>query len=182
MGSIIVALPKFEDAKHISDVMRGCGLETTMVCTSGRELLPRLGTLENGVIICGRRLKDMHYTKLAEYLPEYFDMVLLSSASGLEEVPAGVMQMTFPIRTGELISTVEMLLLQQERRLKKKKIRPKKRSEKEQKIIDAAKKVLMERNQMTEQEAFRYIQKSSMDSETNMVETAQMILLLIHDE
>ena len=90
--------------------------------------------------------------------------------------------MTFPIRTGELISTVEMLLLQQERRLKKKKTKPKKRSEEEQKIIDAAKKVLMERNQMTEQEAFRYIQKSSMDSETNMVETAQMILLLIHDE
>ena len=165
MGSIIVALPKLEDAKHISDVMRGCGLETTMVCTSGRELLPRLGTLENGVIICGRRVNDMHYTKLAEYLPEYFDMVLLSSASGLEDIPPGV-----------------MLLLQQERRLKKKKLKPKKRSEKEQKIIDAAKKVLMERNQMTEQEAFRYIQKSSMDSETNMVETAQMILLLIHDE
>ena len=117
-----------------------------------------------------------------EYLPEYFDMVLLSSTSGLEGIPSGVMQLTFPIRAGELVSTVEMLLLQQERRLKKKKIKPKKRSEKEQKIIDAAKKVLMERNQMTEQEAFRYIQKSSMDSETNMVETAQMILLLIHDE
>ena len=182
MGSIIVALPKLEDAKHISDVMRGCGLETTMVCTSGRELLPRLGTLENGVIICGRRVNDMHYTKLAEYLPEYFDMVLLSSASGLEDIPPGVMRLTFPIRAGELVSTVEMLLLQHERRLKKKKLKPKKRSEKEQKIIDAAKKVLMERNQMTEQEAFRYIQKSSMDSETNMVETAQMILLLIHDE
>ena len=182
MGSIIVALSKLEDAKHISDVMRGGGLETTMVCTSGRELLPRLSALENGVIICGRRLKDMYYTKLAEYLPEYFDLVLLSSGAGLEEIPPNVMRMTFPIRTGELISTVEMLLLQQERRLRKKKIKPKKRSEEEQRIIDAAKKVLMERNQMTEQEAFRYIQKSSMDSETNMVETAQMILLLIHEK
>ena len=182
MGSIIVALPKLEDAKHISDVMRGCGLETTMVCTSGRELLPRLSVLENGVIICGRRLKDMYYTKLAEYLPEYFDLVLLSSDASLEEIPPKVMRMTFPIRTGELVSTVEMLLLQQERRLKKKKIKPKKRSGEEQRIVDAAKKVLMERNQMTEQEAFRYIQKSSMDSETNMVETAQMILLLIHEE
>ena len=182
MGSIIVALPKLEDAKHISDIMRGCGLKTTMICTSGREMLPRLGLLENGVIICGRRLRDMHYTKLVEYLPEYFDMILLSSTSGLEEVPPKVMRMTFPIRKGELISTIEMLLLQQERRLKKKKMRPKKRSEEEQKIINAAKKVLMERNQMTEEEAFRYIQKSSMDSETNMVETAQMILLLIHDE
>ena len=31
---------------------------------------------------------------------------------------------------------------------------------------------------MTEPEAFRYIQKCSMDSSTNMVETAQMIILL----
>ena len=48
-------------------------------------------------------------------------------------------------------------------------------------IINNAKWLLMERNHMTEQEAFRYIQKSSMDSGTNMVETAQMILLLIYD-
>ena len=49
--------------------------------------------------------------------------------------------------------------------------------------IDAEerKKELMEKNQMTEQEAFRYIQKNSMDSCTNMVETAQMILLLQAD-
>ena len=51
----------------------------------------------------------------------------------------------------------------------------------EQNYINNAKWLLMERNHMTEQEAFRYIQKSSMDSGTNMVETAQMILLLIYD-
>ena len=56
-----------------------------------------------------------------------------------------------------------------------------KRTEQEQNYINNAKWLLMERNHMTEQEAFRYIQKSSMDSGTNMVETAQMILLLIYD-
>ena len=35
---------------------------------------------------------------------------------------------------------------------------------------------MMERNNMTETEAHRYIQKCSMDSGTNMVETAHMIL------
>ena len=34
---------------------------------------------------------------------------------------------------------------------------------------------------MTETEAFRYIQKTSMDSGTNMVETAQKIMLLMGD-
>ena len=34
----------------------------------------------------------------------------------------------------------------------------------------------MERNHMTEEEAHRYLQKTSMDSGTNLVETAQMLL------
>ena len=59
--------------------------------------------------------------------------------------------------------------------------RYRKRSREEQAYINQAKKLLMEKNQMTEQEAFRYIQKNSMDSCTNMVETAQMILLLQAD-
>jgi response regulator NasT len=38
----------------------------------------------------------------------------------------------------------------------------------------------MERNGMSEEEAHRYIQKTSMDSGTNMVETAQMVISLIN--
>ena len=37
----------------------------------------------------------------------------------------------------------------------------------------------MERNHMTEEEAHRYLQKTSMDSGTNLVETAQMLLTLM---
>ena len=37
----------------------------------------------------------------------------------------------------------------------------------------------MGRNNMTEEEAHRYIQKCSMDSSTNMVETAQMVIAMM---
>ena len=47
-------------------------------------------------------------------------------------------------------------------------------------LIAKAKALLMERNNMTEAEAHRYIQKCSMDSGTNLVETAQMVISLIH--
>ena len=40
----------------------------------------------------------------------------------------------------------------------------------------------MDRNNLSEEEAHRYIQKCSMDNATNMVETAQTILMLIYDE
>lgn len=37
----------------------------------------------------------------------------------------------------------------------------------------------MVRNHMTEEEAHRYLQKTSMDSGTNLVETAQMVLSMM---
>ena len=65
------------------------------------------------------------------------------------------------------------------RRIRKEKSGPKKRTKEEQNYINNAKWLLMERNHLTEEEAFRYLQKTSMDSGTNMVETAQMILLMM---
>lgn len=74
-----------------------------------------------------------------------------------------------------------MVLAQLERRFRKNK-RPQKRSQREENYIRNAKFLLMERNHLSEEEAHRYIQKSSMDSGTNMVETAQMILMLMFEE
>lgn len=182
MGSIIIALPKVEDAKRINDVLKRRGLEATAICTTASNVLSQVHQLDSGIIICGSRFPDMYYTQLAEYLPEFFEMLLLASAGTLETCPPGIMTLAMPFRPGELLGTVEMMLQQQARRLKKQKAAPKKRSEQEQNYINNAKWVLMERNHMTEQEAFRYIQKCSMDSGTNMVETAQMILLMICDE
>ena len=181
MSSIIIVLPKLEDAKHIKDILARRGLTAAALCTTASMALSQVHQLDSGVVICSYRIRDMHYTQLAEYLPDYFDMLLLAPTSELESAPHDMVTLTYPIRPNDLASTVEMMLTQLDRRLKKRKSQPKKRTEQEQNYINNAKWLLMERNHMTEQEAFRYIQKSSMDSGTNMVETAQMILLLIYD-
>lgn len=181
MGSIIIVLPKIEDGRHIRDMLVRRGLSTAAVCTTASMVLANVHQLDGGVVICSYRLPDMHYSQLAEYLPEYFEMLLLVSASEVGNCPTGIMSLTYPIRPNDLADTVEMMLTQQERRFKRKKPPVRKRSQREQNYINNAKRVLMERNNMSEQEAFRYIQKCSMDSGTNMVETAQMILLLIYD-
>ena len=56
---------------------------------------------------------------------------------------------------------------------------PRFRSDEETRLIREAKELLMARNNMSEEEAYRYIQKCSMDSGTNMVETAQMVMSLM---
>ena len=92
------------------------------------------------------------------------------------------MSVQMPVKASDLVNTVNMIRTQQERRKRKEKKKPKARSWKEQNYISNAKMMLMQRNHLSEDEAYRYIQKSSMDSGTNMVETAQMLLMLLYDE
>ena len=66
-----------------------------------------------------------------------------------------------------------------ERRRRKRREKPRERNEEQARLIKDAKEVLMSRNHMSEEEAHRYIQKCSMDSGTNMVETAQMVLTMM---
>ena len=84
-----------------------------------------------------------------------------------------------PLKVHDLLNTVDMMVQTMERRRKKLKAKPKVRNQEEEELIKQAKHLLMERNNMTEEEAHRYIQKCSMDSSTNMVETAQMVLSIM---
>ena len=47
-----------------------------------------------------------------------------------------------------------------------------------EKVIERAKEILQQRHCMTEPEAHRYLQKCAMDSGTDMLETAEMIISL----
>ena len=85
-----------------------------------------------------------------------------------------------PLKVQDLVSTLGMMMETIARKRKKLKSQPKERSREEIETIQQAKELLMERNHMSESEAHRYIQKCSMDSGTNMVETAQMIVSLIN--
>lgn len=178
MGSIIIALPKLEDAKRISDMLLHRGLETAVVCTTASKVLSHVHQLDSGIVICSSRLSDMHYIQLAEYLPDYFEMLLLASPAQLANHSGEIMTLSFPLKANDLVGTVEMMLQQLTRRLKKQRQVGTKRTEQEQTIINNAKGILMERNHMTEKEAFRYLQKCSMDSGNNMVETAEMVILM----
>ncbi|HIZ65527.1 MAG TPA: ANTAR domain-containing protein [Candidatus Blautia pullicola] len=182
MSIIIVALPKIEDAKRIRKILMSHGFENVVSCSTASAALIEVNKEHRGLIISGYKLPDMHYTQLMECMPAYYELLLLASQNVVSEAGGGVMAVTMPVKIYDLVNTVEMVLAQIERRYKKDKKKPKKRSEKEENYIKNAKLLLMERNHLTEEEAYRYIQKCSMDSGTNMVETAQMILTLIYDE
>lgn len=177
MVGIIVAFPSKDNAANIRNLLVRNGINVTGVCTSGAQAIHYADTVDEGIVICGYKLKDMMYTDLREYLPKEFEILLIASqdkwSNGEVE---GVMGLSMPLKAYDFINTMEMMLQNLERRRKKRKQEKKSRSPQQQALIKQAKELLMTRNNMSEEEAHRYLQKSSMDSGTNIVETAEMVL------
>ena len=174
MSSIVIVLPKIEDGKRIRDILAKRGYEIDAVCSTAAAALGEMNNLNGGIV------PDMFFTDLNECMPSGFQMLLIASSRALSAVEGtGIMAVTMPLSVYELVNTLEMMLQSAARRRKKERAKPKVRSAEEQHIIDRAKSLLIERNHMTESEAHRYMQKCSMDSGTNLVETAQMVLTLL---
>ncbi len=179
MTNIIVAFARLEDAKSIKNILVKGGFGVTAVCTSGAQALGYADEFHDGIIIVGYRLTDMICTELKCSLPEGFEMVVMASQRVLAEVQGGGMiGLVMPLKVHELISTIDMLSQGILRRRKRRRGALKVRDEKENAVVASAKQLLMARNNMTEEEAHRYLQKHSMDNGTNLVETAQMLLAL----
>lgn len=181
MTNIIVVFSKQENATGIRNLLVRNGFHVTGVCTTGIAAVGQADGLNDGIVICGYKMPDMLYSHLRELLPERFEMLLMAPGQYLQECLGNdIICLGMPLKTADLLNTVSMMTENIERRRRRQKQRPKERDEKETAIIKEAKAFLMERNNLTEEEAHRYIQKSSMDSGTNMVETAQMILSMMH--
>lgn len=181
MTNIIVAFPKQDNAQSIKKILMQNGYHVDAVCQTGAQVLQNANELGGGIVVCGYRFVDMMYTELHEYLPPEFEMLLVASPANCSERDlSNIVCLSMPLKVNELLSTVDMMEYTIARRKKKQRAKPKGRSEEELTLINDAKILLMERNNLSEEEAHRYIQKRSMDNGTGLVETAQMILSLLH--
>lgn len=180
MTNIIIALPKLEDAKNIKSVLTRSGFRVTGICTTGAQAISQADGLRDGVIICSYKLPDMVYSELKECLPYGFELLLMASQKLINECYGnGIVCLSLPLKVHDLLNTVQMMTEGIERRRRRQKSQPKTRNPEEERMIREAKEVLMARNHMTEEEAHKYLQKSSMDSGTNIVETSQMVLAMM---
>jgi len=178
--SIIIAFPRIEDAANIKNMLIRSGYDVDAVCTMGAQAINYANDLDGGIVICGYRLKDMHYSEIHDCLPKGFEMLLIASAQKLEDcTDNNIVCLSMPVRGRDLLDTVQMMTYNYQKKRKAQRLKANGRSEQEKKLIAKAKMVLMDRNNMTEEEAHRYIQKCSMDSGTNMVEMSEMILSML---
>ena len=180
VSDIIVVFPKREIAINIRNILVRNGCNVLGVGTTGAQAVQLADNLDEGIIVCGYKMPDMLYTELREYLPDTFEMLLIASPDRWKDsVGPGIIGLAMPIKVFDLMNTIDMMMQTMERRRKKRRKELKNRNPEQQALVKSAKELLRERTHMTEEEAHRYLQKCSMDSGTNMVETAQMVLSIM---
>ena len=79
MIGIIVVFPSRENAANIRNLLVRYGMTVSGVCTTGAQAMNHADAMDEGIVVCGYKLKDMMYTELREYLPENFEMLLVAS-------------------------------------------------------------------------------------------------------
>ena len=176
MGAIIVAMPKHDDSDRIAGIIKHSDIwEEVFICDTGSEVLRKIEDMDISLVVCTRRLRDMGYEELYDYLPASVNMLLLSKDVNTELFSSNIIILQMPFKHMDLINSIRMLSPDGYRRRPK---RPPERSGSDKQTIDTAKLLLMNRNNMTEPEAYRYLQKNSMDMGRTLTETARMILAL----
>ncbi|MBQ6128572.1 MAG: ANTAR domain-containing protein [Lachnospiraceae bacterium] len=175
MGAIIVAMPKHDDSSRISAIIKESGIwEEVFICETASKILQMIENMDISVVVCTRRLRDMGYEELHEYLPASVSMLLLTKDVRTDLFSSNIIILQMPFKTADLANSIRMLLPEGYKR----KSRPVARTDGDRLTIDKAKHLLMDRNNMTEPEAYRYLQKNSMDMGRTLSETAHMILTM----
>lgn len=176
MGSIVIAMPQTQDAKRLAGALKCRGYDVDLACSTGAEVLQCINSRDYGVVICTYRLQDMSHQQLLGYMPDYFEMIILTSEAKIAACADEVVKVTLPLQIPNLIHTIDMIMNAVGKRLRHDKKGPGSRSEEDRKLIEDAQKILMERNGLGRVESYRYIQKKSMDSSMSMVEMAKNII------
>lgn len=178
MGAILVAMPRHEDSGRIAQIIRGSDIwEDVFTCDTGSEVLRKIEDMDIALVICTRKLSDMGYEELYGYLPPSVNMLLLTKDVRSDLFSSNMLILQMPFKTSDLTNSIRMLIPAGYSRSGRRGVV---RSAGDKETIDKAKLLLMEQNNMTEPEAYRYLQKNSMDMGRTLSETAQMILALIN--
>lgn len=173
-SNIFVAFGSEKAAGKVAAMLKSGGIYPSFITHTGSDLLGKLSQYDDGIIVCGTKLKDTVLFDLIDFIPEYFHIVAIGTVSFLDDLPNNrVFKLSIPLNRVDLICSVSMLInLDNHGAL----IHNRFRSENEEIIIQQAKALLIHKYHMTEEQAHRYMQTKSMNSGEKMVNIARLIL------
>ena len=183
---ITVALHNEQAAEKIKYALQRHGYSVGEICTSGNEALRRLRAGAPDILLINFEMPDMTGLETATIVgDENLCSVILLISSTQRDFCLDIIEdydITLhlkPINKTALLSTIDTVL-QSRRRMRKlsKELFELKKDMADRKMIERAKGILMKRKAISEGEAYRRIQKMSMDSRVSMRDIAEKIVEL----
>jgi response regulator NasT len=183
---ITVALHNAEAAEKIRTALQRSGYTVGEVCTSGSEAIRRVRMGATDILLINLEMPDMTGLEVAtivgdENLCSVILFVSLDKRALCEDIVADYDITLFPkpVNLSALQNTIDIVLQGRRRmgRMEKELVELKTGLE-NRKVIERAKGILMKRKSITEGEAYRRIQKMSMDSRVAMKDIALKIIEL----
>ena len=183
---ITVAFASAEAAEKIKYVLQRNGYSVSENCTSGSEALRRIRTTEPDILLINFDMPDTTGLEIATIVGnENLCSVILFVTNMQKDFCEDLVEdyditlFPKPINRIALFSTIDVVL-QNRRRMSKleNELFLLKRGLEDRKVIEQAKGILMKAKSISEAEAYRRIQKMSMDSRVAMRDIADKILEL----
>ncbi len=174
MTRTVVAFENEASRSGICEMLEKNGINVRYTCRTGLEAIRAIKKMGGGVVVCGYKLADMTAEQLADDLQELATFLVIGKPHNLDFYEnEDIFKLPLPIRIGELVGSVNMLIQLDEKKLRRSHPR---RSAEDDRLITMAKQLLMSRNDMSEDQAYRFIQRKSMETSSKMTETARLIL------
>lgn len=169
---ILVSFPGEKTRTYITGVLEHMGITVETSCGTGVETISRARNMKSGILLAGEGLPDMTAQDLRDMLPKGFYMILLARPVALENCQGEITKVTAPATEQMLVDAV----LGVQKSIAQKASAVPQRSQADKDLIAKAKMFLMDEKAFSEEQAYRFIQKLSMNMGYKMVQTAQEIL------
>ncbi len=182
-NTVMIAVPEKEAAHKIKHVLSRAGYQVTDVCTSGNEALRRVRLSPPDILLINFELHDINGLDVAKIVGDenLCSVVLLLGSVQRDHAHVSIADnditlLQKPLNKMALLNTMDVVLQNRERMAKlSRKLEKAKEDLENRKVIEKAKGILMRKKYISEGEAYRRIQKMSMDNRVSMRQVAEQI-------
>ncbi|AOR23092.1 ANTAR domain-containing response regulator [Clostridium taeniosporum] len=177
-GKIIIALSNKDTNNKLKSLLIQEGYEILALCTSGNELIRMVMQYSPDLVLVGYKFKDMSLLDVYEKLYDFTSFLALVNDSYRSFIEDSDIYCIGTKVTGILLKNSIDIIFQGKKRILKlqQQVQNLEHTLEDRKIIEKAKGKIMDDKNITEDEAFRYIQKFSMNLGKKMSEVAKLIL------
>jgi len=183
MNSVMIAVTNKEAAHKIKHVLSRAGYHVPEVCASGNEAIRRVRQTPPDILLINFEMHDVNGLEVAKIIGDgnLCSVILMigNEQKGYALEAIGEHDITLlekPLNKLAMLNTIDIVLQTRERMVNlSKKLDKAKEDLENRKVIEKAKGIMMRKNYISEGEAYRRIQKMSMDNRVSMREVAERI-------